>query len=1191
MTALRLALASVFATLLAAALGVAPARAVNLPRTGFDVRAGSAHASVPAAARAARRDLRSELGSRALLSVSRATGRPRVIGRLDGALTGPSGDTAYEIAQRYLREHAAVYGLTAAQIAGLGVGVQRRTAAGLMSVQLTQSFGGATSIDSGVRAVIDPAGRLIELVGSPDPDLDVAGTSVAVAREEAARIAARVSGAAGRAAGARVTAVIFHVGPTARRGWRVIVAASARQIDDVLVDATSGAVVRRANRVQSANAASVYPAWPDAPLGGSPSTVDLAPYLDTPAAPTKLIGPNAYAFTDAPDVVPFDPTDPSGDINLTPAPGSDVGPSSGTDFVYPLSGYTLGSPPCPTSGATCAWDPSTPFSWQANREQDAVQLFWLVNAFHDHLAAPPIGFGAADGAFEGDDPIYAQSMDGADTAGGLPDFFHLDNANFATLEDGTPGSMQMYLFGGPSEPGFGADPFFSVSGSDDAGIVYHEYSHGLSNRLVTDEGGLGALDSVQSGAMGEAWSDWYAFDELDRGGNLVDAPGVADVRLGSYEQGSQDLIRSEPMDCRVGSGDPDCPGTPAAGDGGYTFGDLGNVLGFPEVHADGEIWAQTLWQLRDALIAEHGRAAGIARVEQLVTDAMRLSPPEPSFLDERNAILQADANDAPAGQDADTIWQVFASRGMGWFASIDSSADVRPIEDFSLPPAPAAGSATVQGSVHDESGGLPGVDVAFTGHDTGLGPELSAITDATGEYAIAAVPAGTYPKLRAQAGPGYIGNIATGVTVPASGAVTRDFALRRNWAFAPAGASVRSFTGPDYGFFGCGPEQALDDDPATVWSTNAPGAASGGGPKQIVVALPADITVTGLAIDPSPGCGDDAPAEIGDFRVKVARDDDGDPGPFATVAAGTFGPADLGEARDLTLTATTAGVRYVELQALGNNGDPYYMDVSELQVFGHETTPAEGGGGTAAPEVTTLAADGAATTSSSVTFRAAVTPHGAPTVVRIAYGLSSGQLAYQTADVPVPGNGRQTVAIAASGLLPNTTYHYRAVATNARGTVTGGELTVKTSVSVAPVPVPIPIPVPGPKGDPGVAGPAGPAGPAGAGTTGPTGAPGATGATGAKGATGARGPRGLSAGTVTCRLKGKRKITCTFKARAARRTRVSLSRNGRTVARGTVRGSSLQMRAASNLRSGSYVLTTVSGRGRSARATRTTVRL
>ena len=128
-------------------------------------------------------------------------------------------------------------------------------------------------------------------------------------------------------------------------------------------------------------------------------------------------------------------------------------------------------------------------------------------------------------------------------------------------------------------------------------------------------------------------------------------------------------------------------------------------------------------------------------------------------------------------------------------------------------------------------------------------------------------------------------------------------------------------------------------------------------------------------------------------------------------------------------------MRYVELQALTNHGDDFAMDIAELQVFGHETTAAEGGGGTSAPAVATLAADPGATTSSSVTFRAQVTPHGAPTVVRIEFGLASGQVAYQTADVPVPGNEPQTVSLAAGGLLPNTTYYYRAVATNSRGTV------------------------------------------------------------------------------------------------------------------------------------------------------------
>ena len=66
------------------------------------------------------------------------------------------------------------------------------------------------------------------------------------------------------------------------------------------------------------------------------------------------------------------------------------------------------------------------------------------------------------------------------------------------------------------------------------------------------------------------------------------------------------------------------------------------------MHADGEIWGQTLWDLRTAL--------GSRTTEILVTRAMELSPANPSFLDERNAILQADLV-GNGGANRDTIWK------------------------------------------------------------------------------------------------------------------------------------------------------------------------------------------------------------------------------------------------------------------------------------------------------------------------------------------------------------------------------------------------------------------------------------------------------------------------------------------------------------------------------------------------------
>ena len=74
---------------------------------------------------------------------------------------------------------------------------------------------------------------------------------------------------------------------------------------------------------------------------------------------------------------------------------------------------------------------------------------------------------------------------------------------------------------------------------------------------------------------------------------------------------------------------------------------------------------------------------------------MRLSPPEPSFLDMRNAILLADQ--AAGGTLRDAIWTVFAKRGMGYYASTTGSDDTAPIEDFSPPPDPGEPRGTIAG--------------------------------------------------------------------------------------------------------------------------------------------------------------------------------------------------------------------------------------------------------------------------------------------------------------------------------------------------------------------------------------------------------------------------------------------------------------------------------------------------------------
>src|SRR6185295_10655862 len=150
------------------------------------------------------------------------------------------------------------------------------------------------------------------------------------------------------------------------------------------------------------------------------------------------------------------------------------------------------------------------------------------------------------------------------------------------------------------------------NGGDDASVIYHEYTHGLSNRLVLDSAGNPALRAFQSRAMGEGWSDWYAMDYLE--GHDLDETDTADngeMNMAVYVMGGDiHNLRTEGLDCNRGSGaDPDCPGAGAAGSGGYTLGDMGKILCSPcqpEFHADGEIWAQTLWDLRQRFVSDLG---------------------------------------------------------------------------------------------------------------------------------------------------------------------------------------------------------------------------------------------------------------------------------------------------------------------------------------------------------------------------------------------------------------------------------------------------------------------------------------------------------------------------------------------------------------------------------------------------------
>jgi len=939
----------------AAAPNAAAARSGPLPYfdardAGIDRAAASSGDPVrelPAADRAARRKLVSGLGRQAVIDADPITATPRTFGRLNGALSGPQPGDPVAVALRYVRTHAAAFGLAADDFATLRLS-GRAAADSITHVRWRQEFRGIPAFDNELRVNVDGAGRVLNVLGSPRHALSVASITPRLSAADAIAALARNVGAARRpgvvsgpdgvrattrfSSGDRARLTLFGDVRAVRLAWRLTLRAAPDAWYDAVVDATTGRILHRANLVKAING-QVFRNYPGAAAGGTQQTVSLDPYL-TPGNTTTLAGPFAHAWSDLDDT--------SADPNVeAPAPSEEVVPGS-----YPFTDFTtlVGAAGACDPQHQCSWDHRRRASWDTNRQQNAVQVFWYVNHYRDHLAAGPIGFSPADGDFAGADAVDVETDDGAAIAQGLPDDNHIDNANMATPPDGQPPRMQMYLFLNRAD-----SPFRDVNGGDDASVVYHEYTHGLSNRLVVDADGVEALDSPQAGAMGEAWSDWYAKDFLSNEGFQADTAADGEVDMGAYVDATPDQIRTQPLDCPVGSTSPRCPGTPGAGAGGYTYGDFAKIVDQPEVHADGEIWGETLWDLRTAL--------GSHDAEAIITEGMRLSPPEPTYLDMRNAIILADQSlfggahvDAPNG-----IWATFAHRGMGFFAGATDGGDVQPVEDFSPPPAAGGPTGTITGRVIDAGTGAPlaGIVVGIGGLDTPPS-SFTATSAADGTYTIGPVPVGTYPKLTFRPGAGYE-RFTAPVTITDGETVTANGPMQRDWVSTAAGGALAATNDNVFADFGCGTAGAFDLSQGLGWSaynattpgqTGLPPNPHQGSPPSATVRLPQAVDVTAFAVNPTNTCGDGTSAATKDFRVEVSTDGT----TFRTVLEHTFARAEL--FRLTTLPIAVAGVRLVRITMLTNQSSApgtsgeFFTDLTEFEVYG-APAPATGGGGAA----------------------------------------------------------------------------------------------------------------------------------------------------------------------------------------------------------------------------------------------------
>ncbi|MBP2353512.1 hypothetical protein JOF29_004622 [Kribbella aluminosa] len=913
----------------------------------YDARTPNAKTTYARAAKvggketAASKKFRESLGAQGVVEVDPNTGTPAQVSKLNGFLTGKSGKKAADVALGYVKAHPEVFKLSDADLGTLKLRKDYVDDLGTHHIFWSQVVDGVEVFGNGLKANVTKHGELISLMGSPVSGLTAAAQSRSAAAAPnlsatAARSAAieDVGGTAKSATastagdstkfsnGDTAKQVWFHTADGLRKGWLTYVNAGGTKIYSHVIDAQTGGLLYRKDLVSEANGdALVQDYYPGAAKGGTQRVENLIYNKWLPkTAKTLLEGTSVSAWADI-----YDDNQPHPE-GIVKVPGTKTGAE------YKLTSFPKASSFC-SAAFICTWDPAKPDSWKTNMNQDVTNAFYLASNYHDWLAKPPISFTPAAGSFDaaGGDPVLLNALDGAATgANGGPDANHLDNANMSTPPDGTPPTMQMYLWHAPGATD-AQDPWVPSSGANDASILYHEYTHGLSNRLVVDATGNSTLNSIQAGSMGEAWSDFYAMDYLVSHGLEKDTTKPGEVLEGRYVAHG-DLFRTEAIDCRVHAVSPNCIKADGS-KGGYTYADFPTIGGAPEVHASGEVWAQTLWDLRERF----GRPYAMS----IITRAMELSPADPTMLDMRNAIVQADLV-ASGGKNADTIWTVFANRGMGWYAGVVDGGDAYPAQDFHKPPTGA--TTTLSGKVTDKDTGAPiaGALVYVGGHSSGYAGDYAGTTDAQGNYAVAGVAPGTYPKVVVSA-PGYELIVQPVKVTPGA---KSNFVPRRNWAASSGGGTVAGFNGPDFSPQ-CGPASAIDNAQGTGWGSTT-GDDKGTATNQMIakhvdVKLPAKVNISNFNVDPSNTCGDPGSSSTGQYKIETSVDGT----TWATAAQGTFDATNRGKYNLVAPTGNATGVQYVRFWMLSpqvpdfqNNcpngafGGCKFTDMTELQVFG-----------------------------------------------------------------------------------------------------------------------------------------------------------------------------------------------------------------------------------------------------------------
>ncbi|HEY1305522.1 MAG TPA: M36 family metallopeptidase [Vicinamibacterales bacterium] len=189
-------------------------------------------------------------------------------------------------------------------------------------------------------------------------------------------------------------------------------------------------------------------------------------------------------------------------------------------------------------------------------------------------------------------------------------------------------------------------PPLSRDGDIDSDVVFHEYCHGLTWRMI------GKMSGPLAGAIGEGMSDVCAL--------LLNSTETGADVIGEYSFSDPLGLRRFPY-----AGYP------------MTYGDVDGA----EVHNDGEIYGAIGWRLFELF--------GESRKDVLfdyIVDGMNFTPPQPTYEQMRDGILAAVRAAPDDADDECRVWRAFAKFGVGvGAAGAVHGKSVAINESFALP--------------------------------------------------------------------------------------------------------------------------------------------------------------------------------------------------------------------------------------------------------------------------------------------------------------------------------------------------------------------------------------------------------------------------------------------------------------------------------------------------------------------------